>query len=754
MQEVSSKTEIYRNVAFGAATFAALYLTRLDNYLLFHSIAELFSIAIVGGMFAVTWASRHVLKNNYLLLVGVSYLFVAGFDLLHTLGYQGMGVFPQYGPNLSPQLWLCARSIESGSLLVAPFFLKRRLRIEILLPVLTVLSALLIASIFYWKNFPVCFVEGVGLTRFKVISEYVICAILVAALLLLLKHKDSFDKRVLKLVALSIIVTIVQELVLTLYVQMYDFYNLIGHYLKIVSFVLLYQAIVETGVTKPLVLLSKEVRDKQDRLEMERNFVSTVLDTTGALVTVLDPAGRIVRFNRACEEVSGYSLGEVRDRYFGDLFLVPEQGYEIKAVFSELESGGSVHGREYYWLKKNGGLRLISGSFTAIRDNEGHVQNIICSGVDITKRKLTEQKLQESEERYRKLVEFLPKMIGVHVNQRWVYMNPAGMNLLGARHEREILGTEVLEIISPEFREIARSRVEQAQKTGLPTPEIQEKFIRLDGGKVDVSVSGIPINFQGESGIFVFAEDISARKKAEDDLRRSHDELERSNQELEQFAYVASHDLQEPLRMVSSYMGLIERRYKGRLDPDADDFIGYAVDGAKRMKMLINDLLQYSRVGTHGKIFGPVDCEKLLIEVLEHLQLLIEDNGATITHDQLPTVIADDVQLARLFQNLINNALKFRKEEPPSIHISVEPNNGTWLFSFRDNGIGVSPKFADRIFEIFQRLHGSEEYPGTGIGLAICKKIVERHGGRIWVQSEQGHGATFIFTIPRQDSDS
>ena len=311
-----------------------------------------------------------------------------------------------------------------------------------------------------------------------------------------------------------------------------------------------------------------------------------------------------------------------------------------------------------------------------------------------------------------------------------------------------------LEIISPEFREIARSRVEQAQKTGLPTPEIQEKFIRLDGEKVDVSVSGVPIDYQGESGILVFAEDISARKKAEEEVRRSHDELERSNQELEQFAYVASHDLQEPLRMVSSYMGLIERRYKGRLDPDADDFIGYAVDGAKRMKMLINDLLQYSRVGTHGKIFGPVDCEKLLVEVLEHLQLLIEDNGATITHDRLPTVIGDDVQLARLFQNLINNALKFRKDDPPSIHISVEPNNGNWLFSFRDNGIGVSPKFADRIFEIFQRLHGSEEYPGTGIGLAICKKIVERHGGRIWVQSEQGNGATFIFTIPRQDSDS
>ncbi|MGP8282818.1 MAG: MASE3 domain-containing protein, partial [Desulfomonilaceae bacterium] len=251
MQEASSKTEIYRDIVIGVATLVALYVARMDSYLLFHSLAELFSIAVVGGLFAVTWASRYVLKNNYLLLLGISYLFVAGFDLLHTLAYEGMGVFPQYGPNLSPQLWICARSIESGSLLIAPFFLKRRLPTGILFLVLTALSALLLGSIFYWKNFPVCFIEGVGLTRFKIISEYAICAILAVALALLLKHGDSFDKRVLKLVALSIIVTIGQELMFSLYAEMYDFYNFIGHYLKIVSFVLLYKAIVETGVTKP-----------------------------------------------------------------------------------------------------------------------------------------------------------------------------------------------------------------------------------------------------------------------------------------------------------------------------------------------------------------------------------------------------------------------------------------------------------------------------------------------------------------------
>ena len=459
-------------------------------------------------------------------------------------------------------------------------------------------------------------------------------------------------------------------------------------------------------------------------------------------------------FNKACIEATGYSPDEALNKYLWDLLLVPEQVNEINAVFSELESGKPVYEGEYCWINKNGGSRLVSWSFTAIRDNEGHVQNVICTGIDITERKLAEQKLQESEERNRKLVEFLPKMIGVHVKQKWVYMNPAGLKLLGARSEGELLGREIQEIISPEFRDIVRARVEQVQEKGLSSPEIEQQFIRLDGAKVDVSVSSVPIDYQGEPGILMFAEDISARKRAEEELRQSHAELERSNTELQQFAYVASHDLQEPLRMVSSYMGLIERRYKGRLDADADDFIGYAVDGAKRMRMLINDLLEYSRVGTQGKAFGPVDCETLLNRVLDHLQLLIEDNSATVTHDRLPTVIGDSAQLMRLFQNLIHNSLKFKNDSPPLIHVSAEQCYGDWLFSFHDNGIGIDPQYADRIFVIFQRLHDREEYQGTGIGLAICKKIVERHGGRIWVQSEQGKGATFFFTIPRQGSES
>ncbi len=231
-------------------------------------------------------------------------------------------------------------------------------------------------------------------------------------------------------------------------------------------------------------------------------------------------------------------------------------------------------------------------------------------------------------------------------------------------------------------------------------------------------------------------------------------ELARSNADLEQFAYAASHDLQEPLRMVASYVGLLGKRYRGRLDQDADDFIEFAVDGAKRMQELIEDLLTYSRVGTRGKAFEPTDCNRVVDEVIQNLRVLVTEQGALVTRDDLPVINADHTQLAELIQNLVGNAIKFRGEEPPCVHIAAEKSGGQWHFSVEDNGIGIDPKYNDRIFAVFQRLHTRREYPGTGIGLAVCRRIVERHGGRIWFESKPGDGTIFRFTLSDQEDAS
>jgi len=270
-----------------------------------------------------------------------------------------------------------------------------------------------------------------------------------------------------------------------------------------------------------------------------------------------------------------------------------------------------------------------------------------------------------------------------------------------------------------------------------------------DGKKLIWAFSSAPLGRlpDGRRLVISMAMDVTQRKQAEVALAQQAQELARSNKELEQFAYVASHDLQEPLRMVTSYLQLIERRYKNALDEDGREFIEYAVDGSSRMKRLINDLLAYSRVGTHGKEPGLINGEFALERVLNNLQLAIEDEQATVTYNSLPTVLVDAGQFEQLLQNLISNALKFHGRESPTIQIGAEQQDSEWLFWVKDNGVGFEPEYAEKVFIIFQRLHNIQEYSGTGIGLAICKKIVERHGGRIWAESEPGQGATFYFTL-------
>ena len=383
-------------------------------------------------------------------------------------------------------------------------------------------------------------------------------------------------------------------------------------------------------------------------------------------------------------------------------------------------------------------------------DDAGRPIRMVGIKVDITERKRDEEKLRKASLYTRSLIEAsLDPLVTINRDGKITDVNAATGKITGVSHDR-LIGSDFSDYFTePESAQQVYRRV-FAEGVVHDYP----LAIRSTEGVVTDVLYNASVfrNEAGEvEGVFAAARDVTERKQTEKELARRAEELARSNADLQQFAYVASHDLQEPLRMVASYTQLLAKRYHGKLDADADDFIAFAVDGAHRMQVLINDLLSYSRVGTRGKEFAPTNSESVLEEVLLNLKTAIEEAHAVISHDPLPTIPVDPTQLSQVFQNLIGNALKFHGPEPPSIHVSCQQEVSEWRFSVRDNGIGIEPQDADRIFVIFQRLHAGREYPGTGIGLAITKKIVERHGGRIWVVSEPGKGSTFTFTIPRRE---
>lgn len=333
--------------------------------------------------------------------------------------------------------------------------------------------------------------------------------------------------------------------------------------------------------------------------------------------------------------------------------------------------------------------------------------------------------------------------------------NPAAERIFGYSAE-EAVGMSIEALIPEPYRPRHREAIARYTETGEPGAilgahaAVELPALRKSGEEIVVELSLNAIDGP-PPGRFVLGliRDVTERRWAQKAAERNAAELARSNADLEQFAYVASHDLQEPLRMIVSYLQLLERRYRGRLDADADDFIHYAVDGAKRMQTLINDLLTYSRAGRRKREFAPVDMGAVFDRAVANLRAAVEESEAVVTRDaDLPLVMGDAGQLGQLLQNLVANAIKFRGPEPPRVHLAVERREHEWVFSLSDNGIGISPEFFERIFVIFQRLHSHQRYPGTGIGLAICKRIVERHGGKLWVESQPDRGSTFHFTLP------
>jgi PAS domain S-box-containing protein len=370
---------------------------------------------------------------------------------------------------------------------------------------------------------------------------------------------------------------------------------------------------------------------------------------------------------------------------------------------------------------------------------------------EIIERRRIEEALRASEQRTRLILETAnSSYVAIDSRGRIIDWNRQAEVTFGWSRE-EVLGRSLAEtIIPPQYRAKHRRGLHHYLATGeapVFNRRIELSALRRNGEEFPIELTIWPLKVGEVCSFNAFISDITERKQAELVLTEQAHELTRSNAELQRFAYVASHDLQEPLRMITSYVQLLARRYRGKLDSDADEFIGYAVEGVARMQALINDLLEYSRVGSQGKALRVVDASKVFDLTLRNLRVAVTESNATVTCDPLPTVKADAGQLTQLFQNLLGNAIKFHGEADPRIHVTAERADKEWRFSVRDNGIGFDPKFANRIFQVFQRLHRPGAYPGTGIGLAICQKIVERHGGRIWAESTPGEGSVFYFTL-------
>jgi len=483
----------------------------------------------------------------------------------------------------------------------------------------------------------------------------------------------------------------------------------------------------------------------QDSEEKYRILLDGVQDYA---IFMMDPQGRVASWNAGAERIKGYKADEIIGQNYSRFYLQNEidQGKPKAELQIAANSGRSEV--ERWRVRKDGSRFWANVVITAVRNSSGSLLGFSEISRDISARR-------ETEAKYRGLLEAAPdSMVVVNQDGEIVLLNLQAEKQFGYRRD-ELVGQKVKNIIPEGFAErliadgtrTAADALAQQIGTGI---ELAAR--RKDGSDFPIEIMLSPL--ESTEGVLVTAaiRDITERKKSEQQLVKTVGELKRSNDELQQFAYVASHDLQEPLRMVASYTQLLAKRYKGRLDSDADEFIAFAVDGSNRMQGLIQDLLAYSRAGTNGKALHEISSEKALKDALANLRAAIQESGAVVTHDSLPAIITDDTQLVQVFQNLVGNAIKYRSAEDPRVHVSATKNGGSeWTFSVRDNGLGIDPQYFERIFVLFQRLHGREEFKGTGIGLTICKKIVERLGGRIWVESQLEKGSTFHFALPGRD---
>ena len=501
-----------------------------------------------------------------------------------------------------------------------------------------------------------------------------------------------------------------------------------------------------------LEMQNEELRMGQTELEESRQRYWELYDFAPVGYFTFDKNGLVKEANLTGASMLGMNRQFMMNRPFS-VFVEPDYRMVFMTYCDEAFKRGAPQVCEII-LRKSDGTRFHAAFEGASHKDKGG--NIVCRVMvrDISERKQMEQALRDKEEYFRLLTERSSDVVSILDKDGVIlYVSPSVQSVLGYEPP-DLIGKNTFDLIHPDDRQKVVGILEDTVRKPGKILTVESRLQHKDGSWRYLESGGRNL-FQEPAvrGILVNSRDVTERNLAEKELRKKTEELIRSNAELEQFASAASHDLREPLRTITGFLKLLSKRYKGRLDEKADEYMNFTIDSVNRMDGLLREMVELSRLGSEGQRMRPVDFNLVVEKVIRDLHSVVEGSGAQITFGELPIIIASESQIARLFQNLISNGIRFRSKEKPKILISASRRDDEWVFSVRDNGIGIEPQFLERIFVVFQRLHTRDEYEGTGVGLALCRKIVELHGGRIWAESEPGKGSTFHFSLPAAGKD-